>query len=108
MTLWARHFLDSGELPSPLEPDEFKQFFRALWPETEKPKKIRESMKTSFFSWLCEHTGMEAHEISRDLGQILRDLFDEIESEYGSVAEADLDPRYIRMFIIRHGPAVME
>jgi hypothetical protein len=34
------------------------------------------------------------------LGQTFEDLFNEIESEYGRVAAADIDPRFVHLFLL--------
>ena len=115
LTLWARDYLklpDESEELIPLSVDEFKSFFNHLFPDhpvlrsmiqTEKiEKKIALSMKESFLNWLSNKTGISNYEISTKLGNTLEDLFEEIESEYGKVSEKDLDPKYIRHFLITY------
>jgi hypothetical protein len=59
-------------------------------------------MKESFLNWFSDKTGLTHYEITQKLGQTLENLFNEIESEYGKVSGEDLDPRYIRLFLIEN------
>ncbi len=45
-------------------------------------------------------SGMHSHEITDKLGSVLESLFLEFEEEYGQVVIADLDPRFIHLFLI--------
>ncbi|MEW6672441.1 MAG: DUF6178 family protein [Thermodesulfobacteriota bacterium] len=100
LTLWARHYLDLSKDVRPLTLAEFKKFFNALWIDANTPRKIQQSVKTSFLNWLAEETGRDITEISFRLGDSFEKLFGEIESEYGYVSEADLDPKYIHLFLL--------
>ena len=80
--------------------NEFRSFFNELWAGDETPRKIDISMKESFLNWLSEKTGTDIYEITRESGQTLENLFNEIETEYGEVSGEDLDPRYIHLFLI--------
>ncbi len=100
LTLWARHCLGLSQEPVPLKLDDFKRFFEDLWPGGAKPRKIPTAMKENFFHWLVDRTGVSAEDISKNLGQSLEALFQEIESEYGAVSAKHLDPRYVGLFLI--------
>jgi hypothetical protein len=45
---------------------------------------------------------LQDFEISEKLGRIFEDLFAEIEAEYGRVAAADLDARFVPLFLLKH------
>jgi hypothetical protein len=51
-------------------------------------------------NWVSEKTGLNIYEITQRLGQTLENLFNDIESEYGTVAKKDLDPKYIYLFLV--------
>ena len=84
---------------------QFRPFFAKLLPGRIDPDcqaagKIPVKMKTSFLSWLAAETGLKDYEISERLGQTFEDLFNEIESEYGQVAAAEIDPRFVHLFLL--------
>ena len=106
LTLWARHYL---KLPQkklkPLDLKEFKTFFENLLPghpdsSIEAPRKVTQTMKSLFLNWLAENAGLKNFEITERLGATLENLFEEIESELGSVAVDDLEPKYIQLFLL--------
>ena len=102
LTFWARHYLGLPEALLPIEIDEFKRFFSDLWSGKEKPRKTSRLMKEFFLSWLSDKTGADAYEIIGNSGKTLKNLFEEIESEYGEVSEKDLDPKYIYLFLVKN------
>jgi len=81
--------------------DDFTRFFATLWTGRGKSRRIDFSIKESFLSWLTERTGLNSSVITRQLGRVFDDLFGEIESEYKKVAQHDLDPRYINLFLVQ-------
>lgn len=101
LTLWARHCLGLSKTPAPLGLDEFRRFFDDIWAAKVKPRKTSPAMKEALLNWLSDRTGLTPYEISQKLGQTLERLFSKIESELGEVAAKDLDPRYIRLFLIK-------
>ena len=54
-------------------------------------------MKSRFLNWLAANTGLRDFEITERLGATLEDLFEEIESELGSVA---VEPKYVQLFLL--------
>ncbi|MDF1590919.1 MAG: DUF6178 family protein [Desulfobacterales bacterium] len=100
LTLWARDYLGLSKDFRPLTRGEFKSLFKALWIDENTPRKIQQPVKTFFINWLAEETGFSTDEIAFRLGDTFEKLFNEIESEYGSVSEADLDPKYIHLFLL--------
>jgi hypothetical protein len=106
LTMWARHYRRlKGEKLKPLTLKQFRPFFETLLPGTvdsdgQAAGKIPQEMKTSFLCWLAAESGLKDYEISERLGQTLEDLFNEIESEYGQVAAANIDPRFVHLFLL--------
>lgn len=106
LTLWASHYLViSTEILKPLTLKQFVPFFQDLLPEDpnlepDQARKIPLAMKDSFIHWLTDDTGLKAYEITEKAGQTFEDLFNEIESEYGHVDPAHIDPRYVQLFLI--------
>ncbi|RJQ55382.1 MAG: hypothetical protein C4530_16095 [Desulfobacteraceae bacterium] len=109
LTLWARHYLGLSETFHSVSMDEFKRLFgdlfegEALTPDIRHPRRTRSSVKEGLLKWLSERSGTPMHEISRQSGNVLEALFQEVESELGSVSSKDLDPKYIHLFIVREG-----
>ncbi|MBL0716639.1 MAG: hypothetical protein JJV89_01200 [Desulfosarcina sp.] len=108
LTLWCKDQIDSTNTQEELAPvdfDNFKPFFDNLWEDTQqadiKQKKIKLTVKESFLNWLSNRTGLGKYDLYTGFGRILEDLFSEIETEYGSVATKDLEPRYMRMFLFK-------
>ncbi len=106
LTLWARHYygLKRDKLKA-LTLKQFLPFFEELLPhridpESQPVRKISVEMKTAFLNWLAAEAGLKDYEISERLGQTFEDLFNEIESEYGRVAAADIDPRFVHLFLL--------
>lgn len=99
LTLWARRWLGLEPEPAPIGLDLFRSFFSALWTPGEGERRIRDDMKADFLGWLSETSGRETADIADRLGPVLTDLFDAVASEYGAVAESDLDPRWIHLFL---------
>lgn len=107
LTLWARNYLglsgkcgEAEEVLTPLTLDEFRKLFDDLWEGARRPRQTRIAMKESFLNWLAAGTALTDYEISQRMGHALEDLFSELESEYGTVARDDLDPRHIHLFLL--------
>jgi hypothetical protein len=107
LTLWARHYLGlSAKTPTPLALEQFQSFYENLFPgdlaaDTGQSRSIPMAMKNSFLKWLSAATGLEDFEITASVGQTFENLFIEIESEFGRIAAADLDPRYVQLFLLK-------
>jgi hypothetical protein len=107
LTQWARHNLGIREARlKPLAVSAFAPFFGRLLPgtpgaETAETRRIPDSMKTDFITWLAHETGLRDFEISEKLGRIFADLFAEVEAEYGRVAAKDLDARFVQLFLLK-------
>jgi hypothetical protein len=107
LTMWAQHFRRlKGEKLKALTLKQFKPFFEKLLPgcvdpEPDPARKIPVEMKTAFLNWLSVETDLKDYEITDRLGQTFEDLFNEIESEYGQVAAAEIDPRFVHLFLLQ-------
>ena len=107
LTQWARHHLGIREARlKPLAVSAFAPFFGRLLPgtpgaETAEMRRIPDSMKADFITWLAHETGLRDFEISEKLGRIFEDLFAEVEAEYGRVAAKDLDARFVQLFLLK-------
>ena len=100
MTLWARHCLGLSPGLEPIPIDLFRPFFKDLWEPGKTPPEIRESKKTDLLQWLAARSGRPEEEISKDLGNALEILFDEIAKDYGTIRTDDLDPRFVTIFML--------
>ena len=48
------------------------------------------------------HTADDVQEMLAECGvESIEDLFDEIEGEYGRVAAAEIDPRFMHLFLLK-------
>ena len=100
LTSWARHHLVLTEEIEPLSVKEMKVFFRNLWGKGAKPYRVDTKMKEAFLDWLQMRSGQAIAETPGSVGITIDRLFSELEKEYGSVAVNDLDPRYIKHFLV--------
>ena len=100
LTLWVIKQVSSGKDIRLLRIEEFRDFFVELWQHGGEYPRIKKEIKASFLNWLCELSGLEDFEITNKLGSALENLFSEIEDQYGRVEPAQLDPRYIHLFLL--------
>lgn len=100
LTLWARSRIGLSKQFKAIEVDSFRPFFETLWTGMQ-PNTVQPSMKTDFLMWLSESSGLTAIEISENLGNALEKMFDNIAEEYGDVSAADLDSRYVHLFLLK-------
>jgi hypothetical protein len=100
-TGWARDYLCQPEDIGPLTLKELKAFFRDLWQKKARPRGVATKMKQAFLDWLQGRSGEAPNEILDKVGKTIDRLFDELEAEYGSVTLKDLDPRYIKHFLVK-------
>jgi hypothetical protein len=108
LTLWADHetgLQPAAKRPLPLPIKDFGRFLAGLWEGSGKARRISARVKESFLSWLADRTGKEPYAVSKQMADTLEMLFQEIESELAGVALKDLDPRFIRLFLIEKEPA---
>jgi hypothetical protein len=100
LTSWARDHLGLSQHVEPIAVESLKAFFRDLWEKGEKPCRVGANMKRSFGDWLMVRTGLAADALQDQVGSTMDNLFKELENEYGSVSIQDLDPRYVRHFLV--------
>jgi hypothetical protein len=100
LTCWARdHLKISGDI-EPLSRGEMKTLFKDLWKEPAKPRRVDPEMKQAAFNWLQAQSGLTVDELQRGAASTLDSLFVELDEEYGSVSYEDLDPRYVKHFLV--------
>jgi len=114
LTLWARHHQALSRELAPIPRNAFILFFQALIDrqkgtssagagaggDLEKNGFVGDAMKASFLKWLSSETDRSDLELAETLGQNFENLFNEIETEYGSVLAKDIEPKYVHLFIL--------
>jgi hypothetical protein len=100
LTLWAKDRLGQPRIPLPIPANAFLPFFSQLWEQGTKTPRIRDSAKSDFLQWLSAQSGISGHDISVRMEAALENLFSRIAEEYGHVCPADLDPRFVHLFIL--------
>ncbi|MFZ0240607.1 MAG: DUF6178 family protein [Desulfobacterales bacterium] len=100
LTLWAQAQTAGSGPDRYLTREEFKRFFAQLWQEKKRPRRVAATMKQSLASWLGERSGLTERQIAAHIGPVAQHLMAEIEEEYGLVDMADLDPRFIHLFLV--------
>jgi len=102
LTSWARHHLGLTPDIEPLTLKDLKAFFRDLWDKKARPRQVDTGMKQAFLDWLQDRSSLAVDEIQGSVADALDVLFDELDKEYGSVSLIDLDPRYLKHFLVTH------
>jgi hypothetical protein len=97
LTRWAQCHIGLSPESIPIPMDGFILFFHELFGKTGR---IRKAMKSSFLHWLSEKTGWTSSELTERSGPEMERLFAELEAELGAVSEADLNSRYIQLFLV--------
>jgi len=105
LTRWAQCHIGLSPEIVPIPMDSFILFFRELFgkpgkPDSAKSGRISKAMKSSFLLWLSEKTGWTSSELTERSGPEMERLFAELEADLGAVSEADLNPRYIQLFLV--------
>jgi hypothetical protein len=100
LTSWARHHLGLGDENKAMTVEQMPVFFQKLWAEGSKPHRVAPTMKESFATWLTAMSGLAPHEIQGFAGKTFDLLFAELEKDYGAVSLSNLDPRYVRHFLV--------
>ena len=104
LTLWAKAslgFPNETEKIEPVDIQKFKPFFKDLWQDNSQ-KKIKNSVKEKFVTWISEATERDSYDITMKFGDIFENLFFEIEDNLGGVLSKDLDSRYIQLFLVKN------
>lgn len=105
LTVWAHRRAGHAENnEGPVSLTDFRTFFSELWEAGDRGVDqrgvIHESAKKDFLQFLSRRSGFTEEEISKNLGASLENLFRDIEKEYGSVSDKNLDPRYLAHFCV--------
>jgi hypothetical protein len=106
LTAWARDWLGlAGRPVEPLSLPQLRTILGGLLAENEAEpgtgRPVREEIPGRLRDWLARSSGLDRPAINRMAGTTLEDLLREVQSEYGRVAAADLDPRYIQLFLMK-------
>ena len=106
LTQWARDSLklppiDSRQDDMAIALAEFKPFYEALWSKRQHGSVIGDARRADFLAWTAQASGTPAPDLSGRLGETFEALFDELEAELASVNEANLDPRYIHLILLK-------
>ncbi|MDJ0781549.1 MAG: DUF6178 family protein [Desulfosarcinaceae bacterium] len=108
LTAWALGTLDADDADArpryaPVEIDRFRPFFDNLWSSQDPTRRIDAATRRQFIAWLVVHSHLTDDELNTVLGPEFDRLFDDLAEELASVAGADLDPRFVTFFSLRHG-----
>lgn len=101
LTAWARHYLGPAEGRWSLTVEEMKAFLRKIWKGSSRPYRVDDKIKEAFLEWLQARSGPAAIAGRGAAQHPLDHLFVELQEEYGSVSVDDLDPRYVKHFLVR-------
>ncbi|ACN16803.1 putative metal-dependent hydrolase of the beta-lactamase superfamily [Desulforapulum autotrophicum HRM2] len=99
-TLWARDRLGLDVMFKPIERSVFLPFFVELF-SGEKPGTIDEFKRDDFTGWIAQATGIDQDRLTRDLGDWVTEMFDQLGKEYGAVAADDLESRFVTDFFLK-------
>ena len=106
LTLWAR----SSLAIAPIEKDAstiaisvsaFRPLYAALWSQAEGRRRIGDGKKNEFLQWAAKASAQSPADLSDRLGEVFEALFDEMENELSQVEAKNLDPRYIKLFLLQ-------
>ncbi len=103
LTLWANHYLGLAggrHRPVPLQRRHLQALFRDLWSKEGKERQIGDETKKMFLDWLADRAALAPEAISRRMGLLLEELFNELEAELGPVDPENIDPRFINLFLM--------
>ena len=101
LTSWAIDHLGLQDKILSLSVEELKAFFGDLWGEEAGPHRVDTRMKQDLLDWLQMRSGQAIDDILGRTGKTFDRLLGELEKEYGSVSLEDVDPRYVRHFLVR-------
>ncbi len=100
LTLWAKDRLNQAQTLEPIDLDLFKAFFAALFSKSDSDE-TQHIPLNDLILWTCEATRMEETDLPEKFLEVLTDLINELEDEYGSVDPETIDPRFIPHFLLR-------
>jgi len=100
LTTWAGDCLGMAKKANPITVEQLMTFFRDLWVEGKKPYRISEVGRRSFFDWLERQSGSAVTDMGMLGKETLETLLAELEKEYGPVSVLELDPRFVKHFLV--------
>jgi hypothetical protein len=106
LTLWARASLNMPAIDQDTETvsvslSVFRDFYASLWTIQEGKRVIGDEKRAEFLQWAAQASGRQPVELSDRLGVVFQALFDEMEREMAPVRTGNLDPHYVRLFLIK-------
>lgn len=105
LTLWARAAIqlppiDAATSDPAIPLAAFRRWQSALWTEGQARRFIDDDVKSMFLQWAAEASGIALSDLSDRLGETFAALFDDLERELAQVKPANLDPRYVHLFML--------
>lgn len=100
LTLWAGHCLTGDTAPNPIPVAMFRPFFKAMWEIRDGRPVVEKAARESFLDWLAARVHRSETDLSALYARTLETLFAEIEAEYRDIPDSDLDPRFVRLFLL--------
>ncbi|MGB5984402.1 MAG: DUF6178 family protein, partial [Desulfobacterales bacterium] len=101
LTFWVHHLLGGAAgSPGPLTHDQLCDLLPRLFERPGSGQGVSPGAKDQFWAWLAQRSGWSSVELDERLGKTANLLFEEIAEVLGHMAPADLDPRYIELFIV--------
>jgi uncharacterized protein (DUF2267 family) len=79
----------------------FRDFYASLWTRREGCRVIGDEKRVEFLHWVAQASGRHPDDLSDRLGAVFQALFDEIEREMAPIRSGNLDPRYVRLFLLK-------
>lgn len=98
LTLWAKNRLNLSPTLEPIDIKVFKVFFVALFSISNTGDTSRIQLG-DLVLWTSEVTGLDETQLE-DFLEILTDLINELDEEYGTVDPENIDPRFISHFLL--------
>lgn len=99
LTLWAKNRMGQPETLDPIDIKQFQAFFTQLF-DAKADDGHHQVPLNDFLIWITEAAEMTDSEIPHEISDLLADLMEELEQEYGQVSPEDLDPRFIPHFLL--------
>lgn len=100
LTAWALHRLGREKDFRALTVVELPQAMGRLWSTPYPPFRVQPETREEFLAWFLTSPEGNNETMKAPLSGALNDLLDEMEREYGAVRLNDLDPRYVRHFLV--------
>jgi hypothetical protein len=99
LTLWAKNRLGLTPTLEPIRVEDFREFFIQFFSEPVRNSKDNIRQK-DFLLWVSEAAQLEETQIPQAFVKVAQDLVDELEDEYASVNQNQIDPRFMPHFLL--------